>query len=157
MTKVFLHGLESSSKGRKARWFAANFPAMIIPDFVGSLEDRLLALAQVVGGRDELLLVGSSFGGLQALAYSLQYPGRVSKMVLLAPALNFPEFAPWRGRRCAVETHLYIGSRDEVCPPAIVVPEARAVIDDLRVRITDDDHLLRDTFAAIDWRSLLSE
>jgi hypothetical protein len=33
MTTVFLHGLESSSKGVKAGWFRQNFPTMLIPYF----------------------------------------------------------------------------------------------------------------------------
>lgn len=33
MTAVFLHGLDRSSKGVKARWFRQNFPTMLIPYF----------------------------------------------------------------------------------------------------------------------------
>jgi len=157
MTTVFLHGLESSSRGTKGSWFRQHFPKMLVPDFTGSLRDRMDQLNRVLTGRKELLLVGSSFGGLMAAILAIENPERVSRLILLAPALNFPEFDKWHGRSTPVETLLYIGGNDDVCPPAVVIPAAKAAFPALTIHQTDDDHLLRATFAEIDWQCLLGQ
>ena len=92
MKKIFLHGLDSSSKGTKARWFKKHFPGMVIPDFTGSLNDRMKTLSETLAGQNDLVIVGSSFGGLMATMYTQQNQALVKKLILLAPALNFPEF-----------------------------------------------------------------
>ena len=66
MTIVFIHGLDSSSRGSKALWFKEHFPVMLVPDFTGSLEERMDTLIHKVAGSENLVLVGSSFGGLMA-------------------------------------------------------------------------------------------
>ena len=87
-TQFFLHGLESSSKGTKGRWFAEHFPEMIIPDFSGDLSSRLQSLETVCGDVQNLILVGSSFGGLMATIFAMEHEAQCSRLVLLAPALN---------------------------------------------------------------------
>lgn len=157
MTTVFLHGLDSSSKGVKAGWFRQNFPTMLIPDFTGTLAARMTQLNTILAGLEELVLIGSSFGGLLATMYAMENETRVRKVVLLAPAFNFPEFAPYPGRKTAVPAQLFIGRRDTVCPPEIVIPAGQHIFTDLSVHLSDDDHLLRETFTAIDWAELLKD
>lgn len=157
MRTVFLHGLESSSKGVKARWFRQNFPTMLIPDFTGTLTARMTRLNTILAGLEELVLIGSSFGGMLATIYAMENESRVRKVVLLAPALNFSEFAPYQGRKTAVPAQLYIGRRDTVCPPEIVIPAGQHIYRDVSVHLSDDDHLLRETFTAIDWVELLKD
>ena len=93
MKAVFLHGLDSSSKGTKARWFKERFPGMLIPDFSGPLEDRMRTLSEVLAGQKGLVIVGSSFGGLMAAVFVLYNESRVKRLILLRlfmfmPALN---------------------------------------------------------------------
>lgn len=88
----FLHGLESSSQGFKARWFRARFPQMRIHDYQGDLHSRLAQLERESQGLDRLILVGSSFGGLMATCHAQRHPGQCAGLVLLAPALNFKEY-----------------------------------------------------------------
>ncbi len=152
---IFVHGLESSSQGSKASWFRGHFPEMIIPNFRGALSERLESLDAVLAGCDDLIMIGSSFGGLMATIFALEKAERVRRLILLAPALNFPDFAKYHGRVTTVPARLYIGSKDTVCPPTIVVPVASEVFTDLIVDETDDDHLLRKTFNNIRWRELL--
>lgn len=155
MTSIFLHGLESSSRGTKGRWFRERFPEMLVPDFSGPLDGRMNKLMAILDGRRDLLLIGSSFGGLMATLYAMDKPDRVKEVVLLAPALNFSGFLPDISRTVPVPASLYIGREDEVCPPDIVIPRARQVFTDLTVHLTDDDHLLRETFTKIDWPAIL--
>jgi len=157
MTSVFLHGLDSSSQGTKAKWFREHFPDMVIPDFIGSLTERMEKLNTLLSGRSDLVLIGSSFGGLMATIYALENESRVRKVFLLAPALNFPGVPEKVDRKLNVPATLYIGRRDDVCPPDQVIPAARQIFAHLSVHVSDDDHLLRDTFPAIDWETLLRE
>ena len=154
-TAVFIHGLESSSHGTKAQWLKNRFPDMLVSDFRGSLCVRMAQLDRLLAGRQDLILVGSSFGGLMAAVYALENERRLSRVVLLAPALNFREFGRYRKRSTGVPCLLYAGRHDSLCPLEKIIPPARDTFTDLSVHITDDDHFLRTTFPAIDWLRLL--
>ena len=155
MVTLFLHGLDSSSKGNKARWLRQHFPTVVTPDFTGSLDNRMKKLNVILAGKEELLLIGSSFGGLMATIYAQENESRVRKVILLAPALNYADFLPYLGQKTSVSAQLYIGRQDVVCPVDIVVPAAQNIFTHLSVHLSDDDHLLRDTFTAIDWAELI--
>ena len=153
-TPLFLHGLDSSTKGTKAQWFRRHFPEVGMRDYDGDLDRRLMQLEEQAAGRDELVLVGSSFGGLMAACFAARHPRRCRRLVLLAPALNFSGYQP-PAAPLAVPTLLVIGTGDTVCPPDLVLPRARAAFANLEVRLEDDDHMLHRTFPLLDWRSLL--
>ena len=152
---VFLHGLESSGNGTKGCYFAERYPQMLRPDFSGDLSSRLSQLATVVAEAQDLVLVGSSYGGLMATVFAISHPHRVRRLVLLAPALNFPECADYIDSSVSVATHLVIGRDDTVTPEAEVVPVARRLFTDLRLEVVGDDHLLHRTFPTLDWPALL--
>ncbi|MDH3392708.1 MAG: alpha/beta fold hydrolase [Desulfobulbaceae bacterium] len=152
---IFLHGLDSSGNGTKGRYFAEQYPKMVRPDFSGDLPTRLAQLEKVAAQKDRLVLVGSSYGGLMATIFAFKYPDRVCRLVLLAPALNFPELSHDAEGQVPVETHLVIGRDDTVTPAGEVVPVARRIFSDLRLSVVDDDHLLHKTFPTLDWPSLL--
>lgn len=155
-TRVFLHGLGSSSRGIKAGWFRKHFPDMLIPGFVGGLDERMDDLRKLLAGSEDLILIGSSFGGLMATIYALENERRLDRVILLAPALNAPDFAGYRGRKTTVPARLYIGRMDTVCPSETVIPLALETFANLTVHEEDDDHLLRATFTGIDWHGLLA-
>ena len=46
---IFIHGLEGTSQGEKARLLRSIFPAILTPDFTGSLEARLESLRSILG------------------------------------------------------------------------------------------------------------
>jgi len=154
---VFLHGLESSSQGTKARWLKEHFPHMVIPDFSGELDKRLKHLDSILTAQEKLTMIGSSFGGLMATIFGLENPTRVDQVILLAPALNFPDFSLYQGRSTRIPTQLYIGKNDTVCPPEIVLPLARQTFQNLITHESNDDHMLRNTFEKIDWWKLIGE
>lgn len=150
----FLHGLDSSSHGTKGRYFQKHFPEVICPDFSGDLRERLLRLERLVGGRGNLVLIGSSFGGLLATSFAIRHPDQVKQLILLAPALGFCDFRP-PATALACPTLLVMGRDDTVCPPLLIEPLARATFSNLTVRLADDDHLLRTIFSRIEWPELL--
>jgi pimeloyl-ACP methyl ester carboxylesterase len=138
--RVFVHGLESSSRGTKGVFFKQRYPDMI---------NALLA------DNTSLIIVGSSFGGLMAAMYACDDPGRVKKLVLLAPALSFPEFEPYSQHRVDIPVTIYHGKKDEIIPVAHVHQVARAVFRNLAFNTVDDDHALRKTFKSMNWDNLL--
>ncbi len=152
----FLHGLDSSSKGSKGRWFAERFPEMRIPDFQGELATRLSLLETLCQGCNNLTLVGSSFGGLMATCFAIRHPGRCHSLVLLAPALNFPEFSPPQVK-VTIPTSLIIGNQDTVTPPNKVLPLARKSFSQLQICRYEDDHMLHNSFEKLDWYRLLQK
>lgn len=155
VTKLFLHGLDSSGFGTKGRYFSEHFPEMERPDFSGTLTERMLQLHEIVGDRDNLVVVGSSFGGLMAACLAQAQPGNCRRLILLAPALNFHEYRPPE-TKLGVETILVIGKHDVVTPPDIVIPAAEASFSNLQLSVVDDDHLLHQIFYDLDWPNLLS-
>lgn len=155
MKQIFIHGLASSSKGIKGGWFRKNFPDMQISDYSGDLHDWLAQLEKELVGQSDLVLVGSSFGGLLAAIFALKHEEQVDRLILLAPALNFPDMEKYQGRSVNTPTHIYIGAHDTVTPPALVKPAARKLFTDLAWNLVDDDHLLRSAFFEIPWKSLL--
>jgi len=155
-TRVFIHGLESSSQGNKGVFFRARYPGMIIEDFEGALEQRMEKLNRVLSGKKNLILVGSSFGGLMAALYACRHEDRVSKLILLAPALDLADFKPCLKMRLNLPVTIFHGRNDDVVPPAPVRRIASRVFTDLTYHLVDDDHPLRETFATYDWDTLLS-
>jgi len=155
ITRLFLHGLDSSGSGTKGRYFSSRYPDMLRPDFSGTLQERMDALYTIISDRSELIAVGSSFGGLMAAELAIARPEMVKRLILLAPALNFPDYRI-PDQKIDTETILVIGKDDDVTPPDIVVPAAEATFSDLEISVVDDDHLLHHTYRDLDWDSLLS-
>lgn len=155
-TRVFIHGLESSSKGTKGAFFAKRYKGMIIEDFKGSLEPRMIKLEKLLEEKSDLILVGSSYGGLMAALYACAHPEKVRKLVLLAPALDLPDFDGCLDMKLSTPTDLFHGSSDEVVPPAPVREKAEMVFKNLRYHLVADDHPLTATFPGMDWDTLLA-
>jgi pimeloyl-ACP methyl ester carboxylesterase len=154
-TRVFIHGLESTSRGTKATFFRKRYPAMIIEDFVGPIHQRMEKLNHLLENQNDLILVGSSYGGLMAAIYSCSNERSVKKLILLAPALNLPEFIPYLNVRTDVPTIIFHGRRDDLVPPQEIKNIARAIFANLSYHLLDDDHVLRKSFTDLNWDELL--
>jgi len=63
-TLVFIHGLESTAQGTKGLFFRQFFPQMIIEDYTGDFSTRMRKLNRLLSGKNDLIIVGSSYGGL---------------------------------------------------------------------------------------------
>ena len=96
---VYLHGFASSSHSTKAAWFGAKFrergvffecPDLNLPDFRTLTMTRMLERLDDVMGMDEhAILMGSSLGGALAILAAERFRERVSRLVLMAPAVMF--------------------------------------------------------------------
>ena len=133
---------------------------MIVEDFRGNFEERMDMLNVLLKNKDNLILVGSSYGGLMASVFACRTRNRtrkkIKRLVLLAPALNhMPSEA--RGRiKLDFPVTIYHGSRDNVVPPGPVYEIARKMFTNLTYHLVDDDHSLHQTFFTILWDELLS-
>jgi pimeloyl-ACP methyl ester carboxylesterase len=154
-TRVFIHGLESSSMGTKGIFFRDKYPDMIIEDFVGTFKERMEKLNKLLSGKAPLILVGSSYGGLMATLYAFNNEKRIKKLILLAPALDIYEFEPYLGRQLSVPAVIYHGRDDDVVSPSSVKDIARNLFANLDYHLVDDDHSLRTTFSLMSWDDLL--
>jgi pimeloyl-ACP methyl ester carboxylesterase len=154
---IFIHGLISSGQSYKANLLRGFFPDILTPDFEGSLEERLAQLEPILSDRSDWIIIGSSFGGLMGAMFTRQHPAQVSKLILLAPALIWPEFAQVLPPPVSVPTVVYHGINDELIPLDLVRPLAEGVFTDLTFHAVDDDHGLKATVQGIDWRALVGE
>jgi pimeloyl-ACP methyl ester carboxylesterase len=106
---VYLHGFASSPQSSKARFFFEKFRAqgrhLEIPqldqgDFTGlTITGQLRLIEKIVGGVPEnapVILFGSSLGGYLAALFAARHPQAVERLVLMAPAFQFP--TRWRAR-----------------------------------------------------------
>lgn len=154
--RLFIHGLESNNQGTKAVYFRKCFPGMLTPNFPGSLDERMADLRALLSGKSDIILVGSSFGGLMGSMFAMENESKVKRLILLAPAINLMEFSPYRDRRTQIPVHIYHGRQDDVIPLEDVREVARRVFPDLTFHAVDDDHYLHRTFETIEWEALLS-
>ena len=154
--RIFIHGLESSNQGTKGLFFKEKFSDMIIPNFPGTLQERMQKLNGTLSEKSGIRLVGSSFGGLMAALFAVDNESRVDKMILLAPALNLMGFSDAHEREISVPTWIYHGKDDEVIPLETIEGVAKKTFRHLTLHAVDDDHYLHKTFKNIDWQDLLN-
>jgi uncharacterized protein len=127
---VYLHGFASGPMSNKAQFFRARFEELGVPVEIPQLDegnfealtvsgqlaviDRAVQKCMVGQGAsppaksrdpvtpgDRVTLMGSSLGGYLAALYASRYPENVDRLVLLAPAFQFP--SRWRKRFAGAE------------------------------------------------------
>lgn len=153
---VFIHGLESTAQGAKGQFFSQNFPRMIIEDYTGDFTARMRKLNAILAGKTNLIIVGSSYGGLMATQFAMENENRVKKLILLAPALNLPEFESYHDKSLNIPVVIYHGTNDDVVDPGTVKNIASNCFGNLEHHFVEDDHPLHKTFPLLDWMKLLS-
>src|SRR5215213_919544 len=100
MRVLYLHGFASSPQSSKATFFAAKLAALGVPfdapdlnapDFSTLTVTRMLnQCGEIIErDRDPVAVIGSSLGGFVAVQAALRYTTQISRVVLLAPALEF--------------------------------------------------------------------
>lgn len=134
MLHLWLHGFASgptSSKGRFAqerlreRGIDLAIPDLNEPAFFDLTVTRMLQrLDALTEGADEVVLFGSSLGGLTAATWASLRPGRVRALVLLAPAFDLgprwaarmgaAEVAQWRSSGRYAFDHYARGRKEDL-------------------------------------------
>jgi pimeloyl-ACP methyl ester carboxylesterase len=155
-TRVFIHGLESTSQGTKGVFFRERYPDMIIEDFFGSFSQRMEKLEGLLARKNHLILVGSSYGGLMAAVYACLHEERIKKLILLAPALHLEPYQPYRKKKLYMPIAIFHGRQDNVVPLATVRAIAEQLFMNHKFNTVEDDHFLHNIFATLEWDILLS-
>lgn len=155
-TRVFVHGLESTSQGTKGVFFRERYPDMIIEDFAGPFLRRMEKLNGLLAGKNDLILVGSSYGGLMAAVYACENGERVKKLILLAPALHLEPYKSYVNCTLHMPVAIFHGRDDDLVPIETIQSIARNLFVNHTYHLLDDDHALHRTFARLDWDALLS-
>ena len=152
--KIFIHGLESSGKGFKGRFFKEIFPEILTPDFRGELFERMSELKKILKDSSGITIIGSSFGGLMGTLYTLENSLKVKKLILLAPAISFKKEL-FEKKKITVETIIFHGINDNIVPIEPVKKMAENLFANLIFNETDDDHMLHKTVKEVDWKNLI--
>jgi len=99
---IYLHGFASSPRSGKATFLAERYraegihyqaPDLNLPDFPTLTVTRMLEQTRVLldAAAAPVTLIGSSLGGFVAVHAAAQWPDRVKRLVLMAPALDFSD------------------------------------------------------------------
>lgn len=155
-TRAFMHGLESTSQGTKGVYFRERYPDMIIEDFFGPFPRRMEKMEGLLAGKSDLILVGSSYGGLMAAVFTCLHEERVKKLVLLAPALHLEPYTPFLNKTLHLPIEIFHGLQDDVVPLAAIRAIAERLFVNHRFHAMEDDHPLHDTFPTLPWDTLLA-
>lgn len=154
----FVHGLEGSPRGSKARLLAAHFdartPAMDTADFESCVKTQ----ADMLSEFEPDVLVGSSFGGAVAVALLERGLWRGPTLLLAQAALRYDENARLPE---GVTVWLVHGQGDEIVDPEESRQLARTGSPE-RVRLieVDDDHPLHRSVESgklIEWVRAIGE
>jgi pimeloyl-ACP methyl ester carboxylesterase len=107
---VYLHGFASSPQSSKAQFFQGRFrekgidveiPALDAGDFEHlTITSQLEVVDRKIGSLPAILM-GSSLGGYLAGLYAARHPGITEKLILMAPAFEFPR--RWKARYTEAE------------------------------------------------------
>lgn len=141
---VFFHGKESGPHGRKYHALSEVLDVWS-PDFRGMhIDERLARAEKLTEGMRDLVVVGSSYGGLLAALLYSKHPERFRTYVLLAPALLLDEESIDRMPTDAIVIH---GRQDEIVPMA----PTRAFCEPFGIRFVevDDEHPLHQSMELI--------
>jgi pimeloyl-ACP methyl ester carboxylesterase len=125
MRVVYLHGFASSPQSSKAQFFLRRFSEAGVPAEIPQLDGGDFEHLTITGqlavihwaiNKNPCVLMGSSLGGYLAALYAARHSETVDKLILLAPAFQFPkrwrelyskeEMEDWR-RRGSVRIYHY--------------------------------------------------
>ena len=88
---LFVHGMEGSPRGAKVRALSEAGLEVEAPDFTGLTLAARVSLLEEATRPGQLVLAGSSYGGLAAALVAQRFPGRFRGLLLCAPALELAE------------------------------------------------------------------
>lgn len=135
----FFHGLESGPHGSKYRRLSESY-CVFSPDFRDmDIWERLKKTELETQRMQNLIIVGSSYGGLLASLLYSRHPERIRGLVLMAPALY--QEAATQVEQMPADAVVIHARKDEVVPIAPV--REQCARHGIKITEVDDNHRLQ--------------
>jgi len=150
---IWAHGLWGSPNGSKVTAIRESGIEVLSPDFNNmELEERIDILNELVS-KEEVVLAGSSYGGLACALVAQQQPEQVKGMLLLAPALHLPESPNDDPEKLIAPNNFPISIihsvTDEIVPVSASKDYIKRSGNNLRLIEVEDSHVLENSFSII--------
>ena len=150
---IWAHGLWGSPNGSKVTAIRESGIEVISPDFNNmELEERIEILNELVS-KEEVVLAGSSYGGLACALVAQQYPKQIKGMLLLAPALHLPESPNDDPEKLIAPNDFPITIIHSVTDEIVPISASKDYIErsgnNLRLIEVEDSHVLENSFSLI--------
>ena len=161
---IFIHGLESSGDGFKGQLLRKLLPSCLTPNFAtynpkipikNLLKERMEQLISILKDKTHWIIIASSFGGLMGALFTLKYPSKVSKLILLAPYLSTPALDSKKYSPVDIPVIVFHGTLDEVVPIKRARARAEKIFTNLTYNSINDNHSLQKTVQALDWKEII--
>jgi len=150
---IWAHGLWGSPNGSKITAIRESGIEVNSPDFNNmELDERVDILNELVS-KEEVVLAGSSYGGLACALVAQQQPKQVKGMLLLAPALHLPESPNDDPEKLIAPNNFPISIihsvTDEIVPVSASKDYIKRSGNNLRLIEVEDSHVLENSFSLI--------
>jgi len=150
---IWAHGLWGSPNGSKVTAIRESGIEVNSPDFNNmELDERVDILNELVS-KEEVVLAGSSYGGLACALVARQQPKQVKGMLLLAPALHLPESPNDDPEKLIAPNNFPISIihsvNDEIVPVSASKDYIERSGNNLRLIEVEDSHVLENSFSLI--------
>ena len=150
---IWAHGLWGSPNGSKVTAIRESGIEVNSPDFNNmELDERVDILNELVS-KEEVVLAGSSYGGLACALVAQQQPKQVKGMLLLAPALHLPESPNDDPEKLIAPNNFPISIihsvTDEIVPVSASKDYIKRSGNNLRLIEVEDSHVLENSFSII--------
>ena len=150
---IWAHGLWGSPNGSKVTAIRESGIEVNSPDFNNmELDERVDILNELVS-KEEVVLAGSSYGGLACALVAQQQPKQVKGMLLLAPALHLPESPNDDPEKLIAPNNFPISIihsvTDEIVPVSASKDYIKRSGNNLRLIEVEDSHVLENSFSLI--------
>jgi pimeloyl-ACP methyl ester carboxylesterase len=151
---VYAHGLFGHPDGTKASTLRDAGFDIISPDFrEKNLLERVAILESVTENRDDIVVIGSSYGGLTATIVVSRHPHRFKGAVLCAPALNVQEAPAPHPETLCIPPHIPCiilhGIQDDVVPIGVSRALAARSGPHVHLKELNDGHRLKDSLSML--------
>tara|TARA_B110000014_G_scaffold260505_1_gene250382 strand:- start:2620 stop:3108 length:489 start_codon:yes stop_codon:yes gene_type:complete len=150
---IWAHGLWGSPNGSKVTAIRESGIEVLSPDFNNmELEERIEILNELVS-KEEVILAGSSYGGLACALVAQQNPEQIKGMLLLAPALHLPEHPNDKPEKLTAPTNFPItiihSTTDEIVPISASKDYIERSGKNLKLIEVEDSHVLENSIKLI--------
>ena len=150
---VWAHGLWGSPNGSKVTAIRESGIEVISPDFNEmELKDRVELLKETIE-IGNVVLAGSSWGGLACALTAIQIPEKLKGLLLLAPALHYPESPNDEPEKLiapdSVPVTIIHSTTDDIVPISASKNYIERSGNNVQLIEVEDNHVLEDSIELI--------